>query len=100
MSSAAVNLLKFVSSPPTAATATATGETQTTPGVTYSEVKVFQFVRFLNFRQFLQFLQVTTGIDPTYAALGVLTTGALGSVLYRYFYSIQHGLTGQASSSH
>ena len=34
-----MNLLKFVSSPPTAATATATGETQTTPGVTYSEVR-------------------------------------------------------------
>ena len=46
----------------------------------------FQFVRFLNFWQFLQFLQVTTGIDPTYAALGVLTTGALGSVLYRFLF--------------
>ena len=28
-------------------------------------------------------LQVPTSIDLTYAALGVLTTGALGSVLYR-----------------
>jgi len=33
---------------------------------------------------------VTTGIDPTYAALGVLTTGALGSVLYRFDGSIIH----------
>ena len=29
-------------------------------------------------------MQVATGIDPGYAALGVLTTGALGTVLYSY----------------
>jgi len=30
------------------------------------------------------FSEVATGVDPTYAALGLLTTGALGTVLYSY----------------
>jgi len=59
---AAFQLLKFIT-PPSAQTAS----TFNKPGVTYSEV--------------------TTGVDPTYTALGLLGTGALGSVLYSYIAS-------------
>ena len=51
-------IIRFISPPSEATTNTAK------PGVTYSEV--------------------TSGPDPTYAALGLLTTGALGTVLYSY----------------
>ena len=68
LSSAAVSVLKFVSpsqqkTDPASAAAISTG----LPGQTYSEV--------------------VTGVDPAYAALGVLTTGALGSVAYSYLAS-------------
>ena len=59
--SAAFQLLKFVTPP---SSQTESTSTSTKPGVTYSEV--------------------ATGVDPTYAALGLLTTGALGTVLYSY----------------
>ena len=68
VSNAAVEVLKFV-------TPGASGVVQTSaspsvlPGQTYSEV--------------------VTGVDPTYAALGVLTTGALASVAYSYVASDQ-----------
>ena len=62
VTNAAVEVLKFVN--PSAASAGASGGTQS-----YSEV--------------------VTGVDPTYAALGVLTTGALASVAYSYVASDQ-----------
>ena len=62
LTNAAVQVLKFVGDPPSSATASASASG--TPGQSYSEV--------------------VTGVDPTYAALGVLTTGALASVAYSY----------------
>jgi hypothetical protein len=58
MGGAAFQLMKFITPPAQA------GTSPTKPGVTYSEV--------------------TTGVNPTYATLGLLGTGALGSVLYSY----------------
>ena len=58
LSNAAVQVLKFVAQPPP------TASTSGTPGQSYSEV--------------------VTGVDPTYTALGVLTTGALASVAFSY----------------
>ena len=60
LTSAAVQVLKFVGEPPQSTSSSSSG----TPGQSYSEV--------------------VTGVDPTYAALGVLTTGALASVAYSY----------------
>ena len=60
LSNAAVQVLKFVGQPPPSST----GGTGGTGGQSYSEV--------------------VTGVDPSYAALGVLTTGALASVAYTY----------------
>ena len=60
VTNAAVQVLKFVN--PGSSTGAADGATQS-----YSEV--------------------VTGVDPAYAALGVLTTGALGSVAYSYLAS-------------
>ena len=42
--------------------------------------------------------EVTTGVNPTYAALGVLTTGALGSVLYSYGSQDGGGLATSATA--
>ena len=56
---AASSLVKFIS-PPASKDAASSDK----PGLTYS--------------------QVTSGPDPAYAALGLLTTGALGTVLYTY----------------
>jgi len=60
---AAYNLLKFITPP-------APTSQDPKPGVTYSEV--------------------TTGVNPTYATLGLLGTGALGSVLYSYVATDSH----------
>ena len=60
LSNAAVQVLKFVGQPPPSST----GGTGGTGGQSYSEV--------------------VTGVDPSYAALGVLTTGALASVAFSY----------------
>ena len=62
VSNAAVEVLKFVNTG-TSGPAQSSGSSAL-PGQTYSEV--------------------VTGVDPTYAALGVLTTGALASVAYSY----------------
>ena len=59
LGNAAVQVLKFVGQPPPP-----TSATSGTPGQSYSEV--------------------VTGVDPTYTALGVLTTGALASVAFSY----------------
>ena len=59
VSSAASSLVKFLSSPSSSDTSDSSK-----PGVTYS--------------------QVTSGPDPAYAALGLLTTGAIGTVIYSY----------------
>ena len=61
LTSAAVQVLKFVGEPPQSMSSSSSSGT---PGQSYSEV--------------------VTGVDPTYAALGVLTTGALASVAYSY----------------
>ena len=63
VSSAAVEVLKFVTPGATGAVQTPSSSS-VLPGQSYSEV--------------------VTGVDPTYAALGVLTTGALASVAYSY----------------
>ena len=68
VSNAAVEVLKFVTPGATGAVQTPDGSS-VLPGQTYSEV--------------------VTGVDPTYAALGVLTTGALASVAYSYVASDQ-----------
>ena len=62
LTSAAVQVLKFVSPDSEEKTESDMGTVR--PGQSYSEV--------------------VTGVDPTYAALGVLTTGALASVAYSY----------------
>ena len=62
LSNAAVEVLKFVSPASKEKTEPEVGGLR--PGQSYSEV--------------------VTGVDPTYAALGVLTTGALASVAYSY----------------
>ena len=62
LTSAAVQVLKFVSPDSEEKTEQEMGTLR--PGQSYSEV--------------------VTGVDPTYAALGVLTTGALASVAYSY----------------
>jgi len=62
LSNAAVQVLKFVNPPSKEKTEPLV--TGARPGQSYSEV--------------------VTGVDPTYAALGVLTTGALASVAYSY----------------
>ena len=62
LTSAAVQVLKFVSPDSEEKTEPEMGPLR--PGQSYSEV--------------------VTGVDPTYAALGVLTTGALASVAYSY----------------
>ena len=59
VSSAASSLVKFLSPPSSSDTSDSSK-----PGVTYS--------------------QVTSGPDPAYAALGLLTTGAIGTVIYSY----------------
>ena len=68
VSNAAVEVLKFVT-PGASGTVQAASGSSPLPGQTYSEV--------------------VTGVDPTYAALGVLTTGALASVAYSYVASDQ-----------
>jgi len=68
VSNAAVEVLKFVTPGASGVVQTASGSSPL-PGQTYSEV--------------------VTGVDPTYAALGVLTTGALASVAYSYVASDQ-----------
>ena len=63
VSDSAYQLLKFVT-PTTSSEGDPTVGNTALPGQTYSEV--------------------VTGVDPAYAALGVLTTGALASVAYSY----------------